>query len=311
MLIKILGAESLGVRGLCCSIKTGKQRILIDPGISLGYIRHGFLPHPLQVAVDEKIQKKIIKAWSKATDIIISHFHGDHVPLVDANSYQLNVNKLSKLNKKVNIWVKDLADFSLLEKQRVSVLEKALKVKFIQTENKEIGKVSFSTAVPHGSLGGPLGTVMMTRIESGNKVFVQASDIQLLNSEAITKILSWKPTIALVGGPPLYLGLSKDKQKQAWENARILSQNIDVLILDHHLLRSQEGLVWLRELNSKTKNKVLSAAEFMRKKTLLLEAWRGQLYDKIPVPKDWHKNYTEGKVSAKPYLSYLKQLKEL
>jgi predicted metallo-beta-lactamase superfamily hydrolase len=311
MLIKILGAESLGVRGLCCFIKIGNQQILIDPGISLGYIRHGFLPHPLQVAVDEVIQKKIIKAWFQATDIIISHFHGDHVPLIDANPYQLSVKKLIGLNKKVNIWIKNSVNFSPLEKQRAVSLEKVLKVKFIQAEDKKIGKISFSKAVPHGSLNEQTGTVMMTRIKSGNEIFVHASDIQLLNKEAISKILSWKPNIALVGGPPLYLGLSKDKQKQAWENARILSQNIDVLILDHHLLRSKEGLAWLKELDSKTENKVLSSADFMGETPLLLEAWRGQLYSKIPVPKNWHESYAQDKVSAKPYLPYLKQLKEL
>lgn len=310
MLIEILGAESLGVRGICCFVKTGNQQILIDPGIALGYIRHGFLPHPLQVAVDEEIQKKIIKAWSQATDIIISHFHGDHVPLVDANPYQLSVKKLIGLNKKVNIWIKNSVNFSTLEKQRAMSLAKVLKVRFIPAENKKIGKITFSKAVPHGSLNEQTETVMMTRIKGGNKVFVHASDIQLLNKKAISKILSWKPSIALVGGPPLYLGLSKDKKKQAWENGKILSQNIGVLILDHHLLRSKEGLAWLKGLDSKTKNRVLSASDFMGRMPLLLEAWRKQLYSQIPVPENWHESYTQGEVSAKPYLPYLKRLKE-
>ncbi len=60
MKIEILGAESLGVRSLCCFVQTENQKILIDPGIALGYIRYKFPPHPLQVAVDEKIQKKIM-----------------------------------------------------------------------------------------------------------------------------------------------------------------------------------------------------------------------------------------------------------
>ncbi|MBW1674704.1 MAG: hypothetical protein JRJ45_13900, partial [Deltaproteobacteria bacterium] len=68
MKIEILGTESLGVRGLCCFVTTDNRKILIDPGIALGYMRYKLLPHPFQVAVDEKIQKKIIKAWSQATD---------------------------------------------------------------------------------------------------------------------------------------------------------------------------------------------------------------------------------------------------
>ena len=74
MKIEILGTESLGVRGLCCFVETKNRKILIDPGIALGYIRHRLLPHPFQIAIDEKIQKKIIEKWIGATDIIISHF---------------------------------------------------------------------------------------------------------------------------------------------------------------------------------------------------------------------------------------------
>ena len=93
MKIEILATESLGVRGICCFVETKKRKILIDPGIALGYTRFGLLPHPFQVALDEKIQSRIIKRWTEATDVIISHFHGDHTPLVNANPYQLNIKK--------------------------------------------------------------------------------------------------------------------------------------------------------------------------------------------------------------------------
>jgi len=76
MHIEIIGAESLGVRGLCCFVETKDRNILIDPGIALGYIRHKLLPHPTQIAIDEKAQKRIIDAWSESTDIVLSHFHG-------------------------------------------------------------------------------------------------------------------------------------------------------------------------------------------------------------------------------------------
>ncbi len=87
--ITIIGTESLGVRGLSCMIETGARRILIDPGVALGYLRHGHLPHPCQVAVGAAVREKIIAAMPDATDIVISHYHGDHIPLADANPYQL------------------------------------------------------------------------------------------------------------------------------------------------------------------------------------------------------------------------------
>jgi hypothetical protein len=301
MTIEILGAESLGVRGLCCFIRTGNRKILIDPGIALGYLRYGLLPHPFQVAVDKRIQKKIIERWSEATDIIISHFHGDHVPLKDANPYQLSIRKVTGLNKNARFWTKDPSHFSKLEKERAQSLSQILNVEFIPAEGKKAGEMSFSKAVPHGLVNSHLETVMMTRIKEGNQVFVQAPDIQLLNKEAVLKILSWQPKIALVGGPPLYRALPKSLIKQAWENARTLSKNISTLILDHHLIRSEQGLVFVKKLSSLSKNRVCCAAEFMGKTPLLLEAWREKLYREMPVPDGWHKDYAQGKADTKLY----------
>jgi len=62
MKIEIIGAESLGVRGLGCFVTVGKQKILIDPGIVLEFLRNGQQPHPAQVALGEVIREKIIKA---------------------------------------------------------------------------------------------------------------------------------------------------------------------------------------------------------------------------------------------------------
>jgi len=95
MQIEILGTESLGVRGLSCVVTTKDRKIVIDPGIALGYSRYGLLPHPLQVAVGETVRKNILKALADATDVVFSHLHGDHVPLVDANPYQMPAGKVA------------------------------------------------------------------------------------------------------------------------------------------------------------------------------------------------------------------------
>ncbi|RKZ45363.1 MAG: hypothetical protein DRQ48_07095 [Gammaproteobacteria bacterium] len=80
MTIEIIGAESLGVRGLCCLVTTKTRRIVIDPGVALGYVRHGLLPHPCQIVIGARVRRRIIEALSQATDVIFSHMHGDHVP---------------------------------------------------------------------------------------------------------------------------------------------------------------------------------------------------------------------------------------
>jgi predicted metallo-beta-lactamase superfamily hydrolase len=89
MKIEIVGAESLGVRGLCCLVSFDNRRVFIDPGVALGHIRHGLMPHPFQVALGARIRERIIRETNLATDVVFSHFHGDHVPLADANPYQL------------------------------------------------------------------------------------------------------------------------------------------------------------------------------------------------------------------------------
>ena len=297
MKIEILGTESLGVRGMCCLVIIGNRKILIDPGIALGYTRHGLLPHPFQVAMDEKIQDRIVDAWSSATDIVISHFHGDHIPLINANPYQLNMEEISSLNQGIRVWAKS-RNLSPVEQKRKNALSAFLNM--IPAEELRDGILSFSGSVHHGDVNGS-EMVVMTRIE-GDFVFVHASDIQLLGDEAVSQILSWKPDIVFASGPPLYLGRLSDRQiKMAWENAIRLSRGVETLILDHHLMRDESGAEWVDKLSLETGNRVICGADFMRKSRMLLEARRRYLYEKMPVPEGWHGAYAGGKVGTDGY----------
>ena len=138
----------------------------------------------------------------------------------------------------------------------------------------------------------------MTKIEE-DKVFVHASDIQLLDDETVSYILAWKPNILLVGGPAIYLSrLSHGLIERAWKNAVRLCTAIDIVILDHHLMRSHEGLDWIARLNAMTGKSVMCAADFMHTPRMLLEADRRKLYEKMPVPVGWHEDYAAGKATT-------------
>jgi predicted metallo-beta-lactamase superfamily hydrolase len=151
-------------------------------------------------------------------------------------------------------------------------------------EGQRDGPLAFSVPVPHGDKRTSQETVMMTRIEDNDGVFVHASDIQLLDDEAVLLVIDWKPDIVLAEGPPLYLsGLSSHQRRQAWENGLRLARGVNTLILDHHLLRCEAGLRWLERLSSETGRRVLCAAEFMGRPPCLLEAQRAQLYKEMPV----------------------------
>lgn len=304
MKIDIIGAESLGVRGLCCFVTVGERKILIDPGIALGFLRNRQAPHPAQVAVGEVIRRKIIQAWGLATDIVFSHFHGDHVPLVDANPYQLDAALVSNLNSGVRIWAKSPDFLTAKERKRSAALKERLDAQW-QYWTTEAGLLRFSVPVPHGEKTERNENVIMTRIED-DIVFVHTSDIQLLDDDTVDLVLEWQPDILLVGGPPLYLEqLSSTLRNRAWQNAVRLAGSVDILILDHHLMRSLEGLQWLDSLSSESGHRICCAADFMGAPRRLLEAERKMLYEKMPVPLTWHQNYAEGKADTKGFQAFL------
>ncbi len=299
MNIEIIGAESMGVRSLCCLVTLPDRRIVIDPGIALGHVRHGLLPHPLQIALGRRVREKILQVLENVTDVVFSHFHGDHVPLVGANPYQLSVQALPSCFRELHCWSKSDDGLSSDMSKRFQDLKGLMGTNLQIAEGRTEGPLSFSRAVPHGSTDSNPGTLMMTRIEMDSRVFVHASDIQLLDDTTVERIIDWQPDIVLASGPPLYLDrLSKAEREHSWDNAVRLWQNIDAVILDHHLMRSKEGAVWLDELSATVGKKMYCAADFMGRPRRLLEAGRAQLYKEMPVPHGWHDKYAKGQVDA-------------
>lgn len=302
MEIEIFGCESFGARSLACVVKTDERIILIDPGVALARLRSGLLPHPREVAAAFRIREKVLSAFGQATDVVISHFHGDHMPMRAEDPYQLPMEALPSLDG-INFWCKGPEKISGLSSKRRRELSDFLGFPLPASEGRKSDNMEFSAPVPHGARGKGFGTVMMTRICEGDEVFVHASDIQLLDREAVLKVLAWEPTIVFASGPPLYLSHRvPEAGKEALENALLLAGNVDTLILDHHLLRSFEGYNWLKELAEKVETQVLCAAEFMGKAPELLEAQRKKLYEKTPVPSGWHEAYAEGKAGFGEFL---------
>jgi len=300
--IEILGCESFGARSLACVVKTAERKVLIDPGVALARLRSGLLPHPLEIAAAFRTREKILFALEGATDIVISHYHGDHMPMKAEDPYQLPVESLPSL-KGINFWCKGPEKISGLSARRRNEFSNFLGFSLPVSEGRSSGNIDFSFPVPHGVRDKGFGTVMMTRIYEEDEIFVHASDIQLLDRETVLEVLAWEPTIVFASGPPLYLSQRvPEARKEAFENALLLARNVDTLILDHHLLRSFEGYTWLKELAETVENRVLCAAEFMEKKPELLEAQRKSLYERLPVPSGWHEAYANGKAGFEEYV---------
>jgi len=293
--LEILGAESRGVRGLCCRVKVGDRVIIIDPGVALGEHRIGLPPHPVQVAVGRRVRERIVEALAGATDVVFSHFHGDHVPLADANPYQLAIAQLPDSFASLRAWSPSSAGQTAVSQRRARNLMQRLGPNWHVAHGIDDGPLHFSPPVPHG-VGGPrFGSVMLTRVDGDGRAFVHASDIQLLDAATIDLILDWQPQVVLAAGPPLYQrGLDARQRTDAWANARRLAAHVETLILDHHLLRSLDGERWLARLADETGRPVLCAADYMGRPRQLLEARRRELYAALPVRRDWHEAYAHG-----------------
>jgi hypothetical protein len=280
-------------------VETKGRKIVIDPGVALGYRRHNLLPHPVQVAASERVKDAIEKALEDATDVVISHYHGEHHPMVDANPFQLSADRVAELLRHPRLWTKGTQDVAHTQVYRAKALAQKLNRVLPASAGLSDGCLSFSPPVPHGERGRG-GTVMMTRIEEGDDVFVHASDIQMLNDEAIEQIIMWQPTVVLASGPPIYLpSLTSEKREGALRRTLKLAREVDTLILDHHLMRSKEGEKWLDWVSSLTGHKAICAADFMGRPRNLLEAERVLWYKKMPVTEGWHEAYARGKANTK------------
>ncbi len=306
MKIEILGTESLGVRGLCTRVTVKDLEVVIDPGLALGFLRGGRLPHPLQVYRGVQVRKRIVEVLSRATDVVISHYHGDHLPLAEANPYQLSMDLIPANCRNARFLCKPiedpLNDSTDKTSRRYDDLCNALGKRLPFGLPDHLSGMSFSSLQPHGVQGGPLGTVMMTRIAEGSQVFVHASDLQLLNAEAVSAIIDWCPDMVLVSGPPVYLKhITPAELEGAWKNALTLAQNVKTVIIDHHLLRSREGFAWLNDVSCASGRRILCAADYMGLDRIPLESMRERLYREIPVPDGWHEAYASGKIDIFAY----------
>ncbi|MDM8533857.1 hypothetical protein QUF55_04040 [Clostridiaceae bacterium HSG29] len=308
MKIDIIGTESLGVRGLSVVVKLNNRKIFIDPGIALGYLRRGLSPHPVQVGVGKIIKERIINELKDTTDIVFSHFHGDHIPFLEANPYQLSIDEMKEIKKDCNIWMDLKSELSVKMEKRRTDLILAFKNNILDFKENENSFFTFSNPVPHGENNTHSGTVTMTKIIDNEFIFVHASDIQFSLEETVDRIIEYKPNLVLASGPPIYLeSFMKNKLDIALKNIIKLSNEVDTLIIDHHFLRNEEGIEYLIKLSKESKNEIVCAADYMQINKHLLEAKRTKFHEDIPVEEDFQELYFNNETDVKKYMSIAKE----
>jgi predicted metallo-beta-lactamase superfamily hydrolase len=310
MLTKIrvlpLAAESLGVRSLCTYVETETLRVLLDAGVSIAPYRFRLPPHPQEFQAIIEARRRIAEYAEKADVVTISHYHFDHhTPSYEdwvcnwtdsATAQQIYEDKL--------VLMKSYREHVNTSQRRRGWLftktggKHAKKLKFADGQEFHFNGsiLRFSPPVFHGSPNSPLGWVIMTTIENEDEKFLFASDVQgPMNTTATKMILNEKPHLLIVGGPPIYLtgsNVSEIQIQHAMRNLKKLGRKIPTIIADHHLLRSQtwqQDMQQVRKATEKVGNRIVSAAEYLKKTPRLLESRRKELFEADPPTSEFTK----------------------
>jgi predicted metallo-beta-lactamase superfamily hydrolase len=316
-----LAAESLGVRSMCTYVETPDTRILLDAGVSLCPNRFGLPPHPKEFKAIVESRRKIAQAADKAEVVTISHYHYDHhtpsfedwlVNWTDAGetARQIYENKTLLIKNP-----REQINYS--QRERAWMFSKtggkyAKKIENADGKTFTFGAttVKFSEPVFHGPENSELGWVLMTTIASQDEKFLLAPDVQgPMYDRTLQTIIDENPQLLMIGGPPLYLSplrVGQNELRHGLKNLREIARKIPNVIIDHHVLRDenwQENTIDILFDSYRSGSTLQTAAEFLGKKNVLLEASRKRLFNENPPSKEfetWMKANDETKKHKKP-----------
>lgn len=300
MRIKILAGETLGTRSLCTIVETTNANILIDPGIALGR-RFGLYPHFLEYEKLFEGRRRIEKESENCDVVCISHYHYDHfTPFFDSidNEWTFSDNQSAeKIYRNKIVFTKN-PESSINNSQRIRgknfiehLKQRNIKYKYCDNSKVKIGKteIVFTEPVFHGEEFTPLGYVIMIIVKADDEKLVFASDTEGPMNEKARKIIEdEKPDYLIISGPPLYLvnyEVAPMSFNNGIKNLKLLTKFAKNIIVDHHLLRSKDALMYIEDVRKvaiENDCNLFLISEFMGKDLEMLEAIRDELYKKFP-----------------------------
>ena len=290
-----LAFESLGVRSMCTLVKTKDVSVLLDAGVALGP-RFRLMPHPQEYRARDEARSRIENAAVDAKIVTISHYHNDHHTPNFADPVWLGSSpeSLERIYKGKIVLAKD-------SRRRINTAQRRRGWMFRQTAEKiaekfvaadgesfEFGRtrVRFPQPVPHGEDESGLGWVLPCIIERSKEKMIFAPDLQgPVVAETLELLVSEKPGLLIIGGPPTYLQgfrIGDEFFQTALRNLERLTEVIETVVVDHHLLRDNEWYEFLapvRKSAEKVGHVILTAAELDKTEPHPLECQRQKLYD--------------------------------
>jgi predicted metallo-beta-lactamase superfamily hydrolase len=200
------------------------------------------------------------------------------------------------------VLIKSPRDLNYSQKMRYYGLIRAIKGianKIIEADGitSEIGStlISVSEALPHGPEGSRTGKVISITVDDGDQRLTFMPDVQgPISEKAISHVISMKPSILVIGGPPLYLS-QVFSQGDIEAGIKGLLKIIDrasprELVITHHTLRSIDWRNSLSEIFSRALARgveIITYAQIVGKEEELLEARRRELFETEPPPEDY------------------------
>jgi predicted metallo-beta-lactamase superfamily hydrolase len=316
-----LAAESLGVRSMCTYVETPDVRVLLDAGVSLCPNRFGLPPHPEEFRAIDGCRTLIADAADKAEIVTISHYHYDHCT-PSFKDWLCNWTELGETARQI---YEGKTVFAKNPRERINYSQRERGWLFQKTSGKYAERIEiadgkaftfgdtrlrFSEPVFHGPENSDLGWVLMATVEFQHERFLFAPDVQgPMSNGTLETIVEEKPQLLMIGGPPLYLALSKVSEDQIQAGLKNLERIIELVphvILEHHMLRDEnwhEKAINILYSAYKSGNTIQTAAEFAGKENAFLEAVRKRLYAENPPPKEfekWRRGNEETREHVKP-----------
>lgn len=309
MRVSPLAFESLGVRGMSTYLETDDLKMIMDPGSALGP-RFNLEPHEREYVALYNSKEDILSAAENADLLTISHYHFDHfIPNFENWEFIWSSQSMAeRLYTDKLILAKDISEnINASQRKRGYMFRKknmdfADEIRVADNHELKIGstRLQFSKPIYHGPKNTKLGFSLILSVSTPDFTLVHAPDVQgPMQKESLDFILSQGPDILIVGGPPTYISFKLDEGdlQNARENLIQLSKRVPKLVVDHHLLRSDEYMSFLKPVAEGTESsghELITASELIGKEPNLLEARRKELHEKTPVEDDWYKSVKKG-----------------
>ena len=299
-----IAEESLGVRSMAMFVRTRDLSILLDPGISLSPNRYGLPPHPRELERVRALRSVLEKYAEEANYVFISHYHRDHFTVPYQSIYMGTTNdSYRKIYSGKIVLMKSPDDENWSQRRRYYGLRRAIEgivkeLVFVDGKEFNIGstRLVVSQSLPHGEENAKTGRVVAITIIEDDEALTFMPDVEgPVSQSAIDYVMSMKPKILVVGGPPLYLsrrGFGEEYVSNALSNltAILRAGFLNKLVIAHHTLRDldwRDKLRVLFEEASKLGVSVMTYAGLLNREDELLEAMRRELYVREPPPRDY------------------------